>query len=609
MCGIFGMVSLRGAPLRYPEALARMGDTIRHRGPDSSGSVSLPHAALGANRLRIVDMDPRADQPFTDLSICASLVFNGEIYNAAELRRQFPSYPFRSRSDAEVVLPLYREDGAKGLSRIEGMFALAIWDDARRQLILARDRAGEKPLFYAQTAHELLFASEVQALLSHPDVSRELDPAAVDDYLAFGYVREPRTMFAAVRKLPAGSTALWSNGQTTTEQRTQLTVPDPDRLTVRPSDRLLSLLTASVRRQLTADVPVGVFLSGGLDSSLIAALAAREGVRRTFTVRFTSASYDEGASAQRVARLIGTKHHEVLAGDTELAEAFETVGSAVAEPIADPAILPTYLLARSAREHVGVVLAGEGADELFGGYPAYIGHRLAPWVRGWLPLVARLLPNSGNAVPLSYLVRSLAEHAGKPWDARHVAWMGSGLDGARFAVRGSRGDQLPSSSRAPRTAHRAPDVVTAAMHFDYRTYLRDRLLPKIDRATMLASLEARAPYLDGAVTEFAFGLPTRFKVRGLTTKWILKQAASALLPRDIVHRRKRGLSVPISHLVNGPLRGRVDALLDPAGLSRQWLLNPDAASELLGRHRAGDFGVARGLWALVVLQVWMEKWS
>jgi asparagine synthase (glutamine-hydrolysing) len=591
-----------------------MRSALVHRGPDANGATELSHAALGVTRLRIVDLDPRADQPFRDDAHCVSLALNGEIYNASELRRRFPDYPFRSRSDAEVALPLYLADGPEGLCQLDGMFALVIWDEGARRLVVARDRAGEKPLFYAPVGDEVLFASEQQALLGHPEISRDLDQAAATDFLTFGYVREPRTMFRNIHKVCAGTAMVF---EASGVKALSLARPSPpDRSSHDPAAALLALLEGSLMKQLVADVPIGVLLSGGLDSSLLAAIAHRHYPSlSTFTVRFPETSYDEGRAARAVSDWLGTPHVEVVADPRALVRAFDHVTSHLAEPLADPAILPTYLVAERARETVGVVLSGEGADELFGGYPTYHGHRLAAIARHWpaalrrsLRGLASRLPASSGAIPLSFLLQRFFTHFEKPWMKRHVAWFGTDLLDRGMGM--SNADLVAETAGALENGFEDPaSVIDLAMQWDYLTYLRDCLLPKLDRATMLVSLEARTPYLDPALVTFAFALPLRFKLRGLTGKWVLRRAARHRLPAAVIRRRKHGLSVPISRLINGPLASVVDRLFDQGRLGRQGLLNPSAAQQLLREHRHGNYHVARGLWALVIFQRWLECWS
>jgi asparagine synthase (glutamine-hydrolysing) len=605
------MVSFQGR-LRSLDALDAMGRALRHRGPDDHLLVVEPDAALGTERLRITDIRPEGAQPFTDPSSRVWLSCNGAIYNAEELRRRYSTYPFRSRSDVETLLPLYLDRGPEGLTDVDGMFAIAVWDGRKRQLTLARDRAGEKPLFYTQLNGEVWFASEVQALLEHPSLERGLSRHALAEYLRLGYVREPRTLFRLVRKVESGTTlAFTEQGQA----RQRYWEPDAiavEPMTVRAAEqRLEQVLVESVRKQVQANVPIGVFTSGGVDSALLAILADEampRGALRTFTVGFPEGTFDERSSAGRVADLVGSRHFEVCADEQALATALDHVTERVAEPIADPAILPTYLLAQAAREHVGVVLSGEGADELFGGYPTYLGHAIAPKfnrlprpIRSALASLADLLPPSQSKVPLEFLLKRFVAHAELGVLGRHVAWFGTGLP-ADVAV------DLPASKEREWFG---PDLepLRQAMLFDYRTYLPDDLLAKVDRATMLASLEARSPYLDREVTTFGLALDSSLKIRGLKTKWLLKKFAEKRLPHGVVHRRKRGLSVPIGAWINGGLRAEVDRLLSPKRLQAASVLNAAALARLLYEHRSGHANHGRALWAVVILERWRERWA
>jgi asparagine synthase (glutamine-hydrolysing) len=609
------MVSLHGEPLRHREILGQMAESLRHRGPDGSGILHRPHAAFGAARLRIIDRRPGADQPFEGDHRAWWLVANGEIYNAPSLRARLGQHHYQSRSDVEPLLPLLATAGPEGLTHVDGMFALAAWNDRDRRLILARDRAGEKPLFYTAIAGEIWFASEVQALLLHPELDAAIDDPAVADYLTFGYVREPRTMFRAIRKVPAGTALEFLSGSCSPSVRP---IPYPPVVPAGNADaarrQLKKLLENAVAKQLQADVPVGVFASGGVDSSLLTAIAVqfvKPERLRTYTARFAEPSYDETACARRIAAHFGTRHLEVDASEPALTEALRATTAGLAEPVSDPAILPTYLLARAARDHVGVVLSGEGADELFGGYPTYLGHRLAaPWER--LPAPARkvlqralALSRAGasqRAVTLPLLGERFLAHAGKEWIARHLCWFGTGLfDALKPASQASILESL-----TPRFG--ALDAVSGAMLLDFNTYLREALLVKLDRTSMLVSLEARAPYLDSYVTAFGMALPRAFKIRGMHSKVLLKEMAGELLPQWVVRRRKRGLSVPTAGWLNGGLRQEVDRLLEPGRLRRQGVLPDLPIEQLLAEHRGGRANHARALWALVVLQYFLEQW-
>lgn len=612
MCGIYGGFSLTGAPLRHPELLPVMGRALHHRGPDGHATLERPEVVFGTQRLRVIDLDERADQPFATPEGDCWIACNGEIYNSQELRGRFPDYPFVSGSDVESALPLLRDLGREALDGLDGMFGLAFWSRCDKSLLLARDRAGEKPLYYVEIDGEVWFASEIQGLLEIPELSRDLDSQAIEQYLAFGYVLEPRTLFAAIRRVEAGTSVLFD----ATGSRFQ-SYWDPQ-LLVRESDaggnavaRLRDLLERAVAKQVVSDVPVGVFTSGGLDSSLLAALAAHRlgvGHVHTFAARFTASSYDEGEWARRVAAEMGTHHVEVRCDSDSLSDAFDAVSTRLAEPVADPAVLPTYLLAREATKHVTVILSGEGADELFGGYPTYLGHKVAPWF-AHLPGFARAAIRSAIAstrastgkVTLEFLLKRFVASANMPWAERHLRWFASGSMEQTIAA-------APAWLTELLADYAGLPPLAGAMLMDYETYLPDDLLVKVDRATMMHSVEARAPFLDRDLSRFAISLPSRLKVRHLTTKWILKRAARKWLPKRVITRRKRGLSVPVAGWINDGLRPEVDRLLSPERLRRQGLVDERLATTMLAEHRAGSANHARALWTLIVLERWVERW-
>ncbi|HEX7828481.1 MAG TPA: asparagine synthase (glutamine-hydrolyzing) [Thermoanaerobaculia bacterium] len=602
MCGIYGIVS--AGELRHPRVLDDLGEALRHRGPDGRATFTKPHARFGTERLRIIDLHERADQPFASTDDEVWLQANGEIYNALSLRARYPDFAFRSKSDVESILPMYLDRGTDAIAELDGMFGLAIWDNRTKTLILARDRAGEKPLFYARVNGEIVFASELQCLLRHPDLPRELDVEALHDYLALGYVPEPRTPFRAIRRVPAGTFMRFTeHGEETVRYW------DPESFIIEPIDpadavrETQRLIENAVTKQVMSDVPVGVFISGGLDSSILATLASQViGVDRvhTFSAQFAEESYDESGDAAVLAQRMRTKHVPVRTDEETLLDALRNVTTRFAEPLADPAILPTFLLARTAREHVKVVLSGEGADELFGGYPTYIGHKIAPkydampaFARNALRKIAFALPSSGKKVTLEYLLKRFVSDAERPWIERHLRWFGTGLDAFEGAM--------------PEFASRDP--LTGAMLLDYRTYLRDNLLVKVDRATMLSSVEARAPFLDRDVTAFALSLPPELRVRRLTTKWVLKKAAEKWLPHDVIYRRKRGLSVPVASWINRGLREEADRLLAPERLREHGLVDATRITNLLAEHRANRANHAKPLWAVMMLEYWLENWT
>lgn len=590
------------ATSRFSDVLDGMGEAVRHRGPDGHAVFSDEFAAIGTERLRIIDLHERGDQPFASPDGHVWLEANGEIYNAASIRSRFASYPWRSHSDVESILPLYLEKGPAAIRELDGMFAVAIWDSRTKTLLLARDRAGEKPLFYARAGSEVLFASEVQCLLRHPALSRDLDREAIADYLALGYISEPQTPFRQIRRVPAGTYMMFRGEEETTVRYWDAAAFQPKPIAPRAAvEETRRLIELAVKKQVMSDVPVGVFVSGGLDSSILATLASQNIGRdrvHTFAAQFAEASYDESDDAAVLAKQIGTRHIAVRTDDETLREALTHVTAGVAEPLADPAILPTFLLARAARRHVKVILSGEGADELFGGYPTYLGHKLAPKycaipspLRALLRRAVLAWPASGKKVTLEYLAKRFVTDAERPWIERHLRWFGTGL------------------GTIPPLEAPGDDPVAAAMLLDYRNYLRDNLLVKVDRATMLSSVEARAPFLDHEVTAFALSLPSQLRVHGLTTKWVLKQAAEAWVPREVIHRRKRGLSVPVSTWINRGLRQETDRLLNRGRLEAHGFVDAALVSRLLAEHRRGRANHARALWAVIVLEYWLERWT
>ena len=605
MCGIFGVVSLVGGPIAHPECLAAMAQALAHRGPDGERIVGHAGARLGARRLAIMDLTT-GDQPFQSPDGSVWMVCNGEIYNSPALRREATTwgYPFRSKGDIENIVPFYERFGPDAVARLDGMFGLAVWDDRHRRLVLARDRAGEKPLFWTRLDGELRFASEIQALLVFPDQGRRLDPAAVALYAALGYVPAPLTMFAGIHKLPPAHLLIAESGAVTTRPYW-----DPAAAAAAPSRldnpaTLREVLLRSVERELMSDVPVGVFTSGGLDSSLLVAAAARvmTGERiHTYSVRFVEPGYDESQFAEAVTHNIRSVHHVVTADDESLGRALATVTEKMGEPLGDPAILPTALLAEAARADVKVILSGEGADELFGGYPTYLGHRVAH-AYGRLPrparrlvaaLVARL-PTSTGKVTLEFLLKQFVTAAERPPLERHLTWFGAlGATPAAVGLGAERLAGFPTD-----------DPLNQMLWLDFLTYLPDDLLVKVDRATMMASIEARAPFLDREVMELALPAPSAVKVRGFTTKAILKAAARGLVPDYVIDRRKRGLSVPVARWLNAGLAAEADRLL-----TRPRLFPGTAAAGLLAEHRSGHRNHARKLWPLFVAERWAERWN
>jgi asparagine synthase (glutamine-hydrolysing) len=609
MCGICGVVSASG--FVDPERVARMSGTLVHRGPDSAGEFADGTAALAARRLSIIDLET-GDQPIANEDGTLHVVQNGEIYNYRELRRELEraGHTFRTHGDTEVLLHLYEQHGEGFAERLRGMFAIAIWDAPRRRLVLARDRFGIKPLYYREAGGELAFASELRGL-----PRGEIDLDALEAFLALNSIPAPLTIFREARKLPAGHLLCWENGAVRLERFARPgPLPERDDEQAELVEELRARLRDSVRAHLVSDVPVGVLLSGGVDSALLAAFAAEEsaGPLRTFSIGFEERSFDELADARRVAERYGTQHRElVLRPDAALllpalAEAFD-------EPFADSSALPTYLVSELAASDVKVALSGEGGDELFGGYYTYAADLLAARVGGLARLarpVVERLPTSSAKASFDYRAKRFVRAAHLPPLERHHGWKEIFSPDLRAELTDRRSAFDPVDLlRARYDETVGADELARLQDVDLGVYLVDDLLVKTDRASMAHSLEARVPYLDTVVTNLALALPARQKVRvrGLAKKVLLRKAAEPLLPREIVHGKKRGFSIPAAAWLRGELEPFARETLSAETLRRQGFFEPRVVQRLLDDHVAGREDLSRQLWGLLAFTLWHER--
>ena len=605
MCGICGIASSRGAI--DPARLAAMSATLVHRGPDSDGTFVDGPVGLAARRLAIIDLD-RGDQPISNEDGTVTVVQNGEVYNYEELLGELEraGHRFKTHCDTEVLVHLYEEDGLAFASRLRGMFAVAIWDAPRRRLVLARDPYGIKPLYYRISGDGLEFASELRAL-----PRGEIDFDALECFLAFNSIPAPLSIFRDVRKLPPGHLLVWEGGAPRLERYAR---PGPGETRSDEEAELVeecrARLRDSVRAHLVSDVPVGVMLSGGVDSGALAALAAQESSEpvRTFSIGFEEQSFDELAGARAVAERYGTRHRElVLRPDAALL--LPVLADAFDEPFADSSALPTYLVSRLAAEDVKVALSGEGGDELFGGYYTYVADliaeragRLAGFAR---PLVERL-PTSTAKASFDYKAKRFVRAAHLPPLERHHAWKEIFSPEVREELTGRRSTFDPVDIlRARHDETEGADLLARLQDVDFGIYLADDLLVKTDRASMAHSLEARVPFLDPAVTNFAFTLPARHKVRGLSKKVLLRKALEPLLPREVVHGRKRGFSIPAAAWLRGGLEPFARETLE--GVERQGFFRRDAVMKVLDAHVAGREDLSRQLWGLLSFTLWYER--
>jgi len=595
-----------------PDQLAVMSATLVHRGPDSDGTFADGSAGLAARRLAIIDL-ATGDQPIANENGRVTVVQNGEIYNYRELRHELErvGHRFSTSGDTEVLVHLYEEHGERFAERLRGMFAVALWDSERNRLVLARDRFGIKPLYYREAGDELAFASELRAL-----PRGEIDLDALEAFLSFNSVPGPLTIFRDVQKLQPGHVLTWENGRS---ELIQYARPAPVRASeVRGEEEaelveeLRARLRDSVRAHLVSDVPVGVLLSGGIDSSMLAALAAEEASEplRTFSIGFEERSFDELADARLVAERYGTQHRElVLRPDAALllpalAEAFD-------EPFADSSALPTYLVSQLAAEDVKVALSGEGGDELFGGYYTYAADLLAQRT-GWTapllrPLVERL-PSSSARASFDYRAKRFVRAAHLPPLERHHGWKEIFSPDARAELTGRQSGFDPVGLLRARFAEtEGAELLARLQDVDLGTYLVDDLLVKTDRASMAHSLEARVPFLDPVVTNFALALPSRHKVRGLRKKVLLRKAAAPLVPPELLRRRKRGFSIPAAAWLRGELEPFARDTLSADRLRSQGFFRPEAVTRLIDDHVAGREDLSRQLWGLLSFMLWHER--
>ncbi len=621
MCGICGTVNHEAGTTADPALIRRMLAALAHRGPDGEGIHVEDNVGLGHRRLAIIDLSPAAAQPMPNEDKTLWITFNGEIYNFQELRRDLKArgHRFRSHADGEVILHLYEEDGTDCLRRLRGMFAFGLWDAARRRLFLARDRVGKKPLVYFQDTRRFLFASEPKAILQDPAVPIEPDPQAIHHYLTYGYVPGSLSAFRGIQKLPPAHYLLVENGKVSTEQYWRLRYGPKHHLTEEEAcEELLARLRQAVKRRLISDVPLGALLSGGIDSSAVVALMAEQSASRvkTFSIGFEEAAYDEREAAAIVAARFGTDHHAFVVRPNATALLPSLVWH-YNEPFADSSAIPTYHLAQVTRPHVTVALSGDGGDEAFGGYERYVAHALACRADRFLgplrPALAALgggLPRGGGRRGLRYRARRFLEALAAPPADRYARWMvhfaaeqKAALSTPEFAAAAGDADSL-ALLRDAFSKTDAEDPVEAAMAADVARYLPEDLLVKLDVATMAHGLEARCPFLDQDVLEFAARLPVQWKIRGTAKKVLLRRALRDLLPPEILARPKQGFGVPIDVWFRGPLKDLAfDTLLSPRATARG-LFRPTAVRQLLEEHVSGRADRHYKLWNLLMLELW-----
>jgi asparagine synthase (glutamine-hydrolysing) len=624
MCGIAGQLRHDGRPVD-PMLIERMSAALEHRGPDQRGAHVDGPVGLGIQRLAVVDRRT-GDQPVANEDGSVVVVLNGEIYDHDELRTRLRAsgHQFRTRSDTEVIVHLYEELGPDCVHHLHGMFAFALWDARRRLLLIARDRVGKKPLLYAWRDGILSFASEMAGLLVDPELEREVDPVALDRYLAFGYVPDPLSALRGVRKLEPGRRMIVRDGRLTIDRywrpdyATKLDSVDEDEV----AERIRHELRAAVRRRLVADVPVGAFLSGGIDSSAVVAAMARESAEpvRTFSIGFESSGFDELPHARRIAELYGTDHREFVVRP----EAIEIVPRIVrhhGEPFADASAIPTFLLSELTRRHVTVALNGDGGDEAFGGYTRYVANALAARLdrlpgplRAAAGAAGARLPVGGRVNGPVGRARRLSRGLAVDPALRYALYV-SRFDAAQRAALYTPEQRAALAGAAPaeeaiaapwRTAS-GTDPLDVMLEVDGATHLPGDLLAKVDIATMAHGLEARSPFLDTRMLALANSLPAHLKIRGSEKKWILRRALREWVPAELLDRPKQGFSVPIGDWLRGDLREHAREVLLDGRARERGLFDQRAVEALLRRHAAGADADGPRLWSLYMLELWHRE--
>ncbi len=630
MCGICGYIHFDRTKAADESVLKAMTDTMVHRGPDDSGLFVGANAALGHRRLAIIDLKT-GHQPLFNEDKSIAIVCNGEVYNFKEIRKELEKrgHRFATSSDTEVIVHAYEEYGEDCVKKFNGMFAFCVWDKKRGRLFLARDRFGKKPLYYGVFNNQFIFGSEIKALLKHPDTKREIDMASVTRYLSYDYIPAPRSIFKDIYKLEAGCRLTVEGARVKYDPYWEID-PGPECLfdPAEARERIFSLFKRSVERRLISDVPLGVFLSGGIDSScVVAAMAELMNPKdiKTFSVAFKDASYDESHAARTVAGRFGTDHKEKILEPDTMLDVLPKVIDEMDEPFADSSIIPTYLVSNFTRQYVTVALGGDGGDELFLGYPSFYAHKIRASLNAlpaWLKAAALLpLKVFSKASRASYGATTLSSKAKRfvrgfdfPESISHQIWAGSFTPKGQSEIflKGNGLDYDPYTIYGPTKYYFEKaldrDPMARAMYIYIKTYLTDDILAKVDRASMANSLEVRAPFLDTDFAEFAAKIPAVYKLKGLNPKWILKEAFRDKLPGGILARQKHGFAVPVGRWMRRELKGVLTDAVRKDKIAKEGIFDPEAVEEMTGAYLSGKTCNEREIWSIFMFELWYNRW-
>lgn len=624
MCGITGWINLKkDKSINDRAILHEMCERMKHRGPDSEGLWNEDTVALGMRRLSIIDL-ATGEQPVYNEDKSVVVVMNGELYNFREVRADLEEHghKFETHSDTEILPHLYEEFGDAMLDQINGMFAFALWDKLRERMLIARDRFGEKPLYYGVFDGTLVFGSELKVLLVNPLVKTELNLDAVRQFLSFDYVPAPASIYKNIFKLPAAHCLTVENGKVSTKRYWNLTWEKSESDFDSKTEELRTLLADAVRMRLVSDVPLGILLSGGIDSSTVAAYATQFSTERvkTFSIGFEEDSFDESKFARQVAEHLGTEHYEERLSVGKAADLISQIGTWLDEPMSDGSLIPTFLLSRFVRRHVTVALGGDGGDEIFAGYPMYWAHRVARAYEripkairsGMIEPVVNSLPVSTKNMSFDYKAKRFVAASKYDLVTRHHSYFGSfSPDGQRRVLSRDVLEQTEEDVyRSARELLRICDAtndIEKMQFLDINYYMAEDILTKVDRASMAVSLEVRAPFLDPRVAQFAASIPIDYKLKGNKGKYILKKAVEPLLPASILKRPKKGFGIPIAEWLKGRLNPLLHDLLDPSRLRDQGLFDPKFVAKLIGEHESGAASHHKQLWTLLVFQLWIDN--
>ncbi len=623
MCGICGLINSNQRDIDSEELLS-MTRILAHRGPDDEGTFIDKNVGLGVRRLKVIDLET-GHQPIHNEDESIWIVFNGEIYNYKELRQKLEKrgHSFYTKTDTEVIIHLYEEKGADCVLDLNGMFAFCLWDKRKKTLILARDRLGIKPLYYSSLNEGFIFASEIKSILKIPGFNRSLDWQALDDYLSYLYIPEPRTIFKQIKKLPPGYILTYREGKVEIFSYWDFEYKDAQQEKEEYfCERLEDLLTTSIKRRLMSDVPLGVFLSGGLDSSILVGLMSQIGLKeiKTFSLGFDTPSYNELAFAKRVAEHFNTKHREFMVRP-DAVHLLPKMINYLDEPFADSSIIPTFLISQLAKREITVALAGGGGDELFGGYlwtareESLNRYRQLPL---FMKRTLRKFFNSDNSFKRgddlkSKISRFLEDTTSSALEGykRRVSCFSDALKDRLYSL--ELRENIKDTEEADilkqyYERYKSERPINKMLYTDTRMYLPGDELTKIDRMSMANSLEVRVPFLDHEIVEFAATIPLKYKIRGGITKYIEKKAFRRLLPPQILRQRKHGFSIPIHQWFRGELKGFADEILLSKNLEKRKLFNPQIIQQLLEEHQSGRQNLGHHIWALLVFELWAERY-